>query len=393
MKIIPIAIRMVNEIKNRFRSLYNKEAEILVKAPGRINLIGEHTDYNAGLVLPAAIDKCMYFLFSSNDSNLGRVYAKDLNKQATIDLNNLQKTDSVWVNYIVGLLLEFKIKGLSLKGFECVFFSDIPIGAGMSSSAALECGFAMGMNHINQLNLGSWEIVDMSHHSNHTFMNIYGGIMDQFTSLFGQNDKCMLMNCADRSFSYHDIDLKEYSIVMLNTNVKHEHTISGYNERSAECKEIVKRLQKFDSDIKSISETNNETIYTAGIEWPDNLKRRARFVINENDRVLEFSRAMKNGDIQKLGELLYQSHYGLQHLFEVSCPELNFLVDLTRDNQDILGARMMGGGFGGCTINLMKSDCVEEITKTLISKYKERVGIQAESYFVKVSDGAHVMML
>lgn len=384
---------MVNEIKNRFRSLYNKEAKLLVKAPGRINLIGEHTDYNAGLVLPAAIDKYMYFAFSSNDSNIGKVYAKDLDEHATIDLNNLQKTDSIWVNYIVGLLLEFRLKGLLLKGFECVFSGDIPIGAGMSSSAALECGFAMGMNHINQSGLGKWEIIDMSHHSNHTFMNIYGGIMDQFSSLFGQNNKCMLMNCADRSFSYHDIDLKEYSIVMINTNVKHEHTTSGYNERSAECKEIVERLQKFDSDIKSISEANHETIDMVGIEWSDNLKRRARFVINENDRVVQFSRAMLDGNIQELGELLYQSHYGLQHLFEVSCSELDLLVDLTRDNEDVLGARMMGGGFGGCTINLLKSDCAEEITKSLMSKYKERVGIQAESYFVKVSDGASVMVL
>ena len=384
---------MINEIKNSFRSLYNKEAKLLVKAPGRINLIGEHTDYNAGLVLPAAIDKCMYFAFSSNDSDIGKVYAKDLEEYATIDLNNLQKTDSIWVNYIVGLLLEFRFKGLPLKGFECVFSSDIPIGAGMSSSAALECGFAIGMNDINHSSLDKWEIVEMSYHSNHTFMNIYGGIMDQFSSLFGKKDKCMLMNCADRSFSYYDIDLKEYSIVMINTNVKHEHTTSGYNERSAECKEIVKRLQKFDSEIKSISETNNETINIVGIEWPDNLKRRARFVISENDRVVRFSRAMKDGNVQELGELLYQSHYGLQHLFEVSCPELDLLVDLTRDNEDILGARMMGGGFGGCTINLIKSDRAEEITKSLMSRYRERVGLQAESYFVKVSDGACLMVL
>ena len=386
-------MRMGNEIKNSFRSQYCKEAKLLVKAPGRINLIGEHTDYNAGLVLPAAIDKCMYFGFSSNDSDIGRVYAKDLDEQATIDLNNLQKTDSVWVNYIIGLLLEFQIKGLPLKGFECVFTSDIPIGAGMSSSAALECGFAIGMNHINKSGLDKWEIVDMSHHSNHTFMNIYGGIMDQFASLFGRNDKCMLMNCADRSFSYHDIDLKQYSIVMINTNVKHEHTTSGYNERSAECKEIIKRLQKSDSEIKNISESNHETIDIVGIEWPDNLKRRAQFVINENDRVVQFSKAMKDGNIQELGELLYKSHYGLQHLFEVSCPELDLLVDLTRDNDHILGARMMGGGFGGCTINLIKSDHAEVITNSLMSKYKERIGIQAESYFVKVSDGASVTVL
>ena len=384
---------MIDQIKGCFKSLYSKEAKLLVKAPGRINLIGEHTDYNEGLVLPAAIDKCMYFVFSPNDTKEGRVYAMDLNEHTTIDLNNLKKTDSVWTNYLVGLLIEFRNKGFLFKGFDCVFASDIPIGAGMSSSAALECGFAVGLDHMLNSQLDKWDIVDMSHHSNHTFMNIYGGILDQFSSLFGQENKCMLMNCADRSFSYCDIDLQDYSIVMINTNVKHEHTTSGYNDRANECKEIVELLTAFDPQIKSISEIDFNTLNKVSLDWPEHLKRRATFILNENDRVRKFSDSMKKEDVQELGNLLYQSHHGLQHLYEVSCTELDLLVDLTKDLDDVLGARMMGGGFGGCTINLMKSDKANEIPSSLMKVYQKRTGIEAESYFVKISEGASVHVL
>lgn len=384
---------MIELIKDRFRSLYLKDAELLVKAPGRINLIGEHTDYNAGWVLPAAIDKYMYFTFAVNDLNKGRINAVDLHEHAIIDLDNLQKTNVVWVNYFIGILLEFRKKGFPLKGFDCSFTSDIPIGAGMSSSAALECGFMVGMDNMLGSRLDKWEMIDMSQDSNHNFMNIYGGILDQFSLLFGQEGSCMMMDCSDRNFSYQDLDLMEYSIVMFHSKVTHEHTTSGYNERAYECKQIVELLKKCNPSLDSISALSNKEFNILSTDWPTHLKSRAKYIINENMRVKEFGKAMTIGDLRSIGDLLYQSHYGLQHLYEVSCNELDMLVDLTRDIDEILGARMMGGGFGGCTINIIKSDRVEEIANFILESYEMGTGIRSEYYVVNISNGVSIIEL
>ena len=384
---------MVDKVKNSFRKIYENEAVIVVKSPGRINLIGEHTDYNGGLVLPAAIDKCMYFALAENDLNLGRIYAMDLDEKSIVYFDQLEKTETIWLNYIIGMLLEFKNLNFALKGFDCVFSSEIPIGAGMSSSAALECGFAVGMDAIIGSNLKKWQIIDMSHHSNHSFMNIYGGILDQFSLLFGQVGKCMLMNCKDRSFDFYNIDLLDYQVVLINTNVKHEHTLSGYNDRAEECKSILSKVSKKYKEIECISDVMIDNIddVTEGLEMT--LKRRVKFIVEENNRVLQFINAMERNDIIKLGDLLYQSHNGLQYLYEVSCPELDTLVDITRDINVVIGSRMMGGGFGGCTINLIKSEIVESTVNYILDEYQLRTGIKAESFFVNISDGVEVIEL
>ena len=384
---------MEEKVKFCFRSLYGKDAQLLVIAPGRINLIGEHTDYNGGLVLPAAIDKYMYFLFSTNDSNKGNVYAMDLDESINIDLENLRKTNSTWANYFIGLLVEFKLERLAIKGFDCVFSSEIPIGAGMSSSAALECGFALGMDYINRAGLGNWEIINLSHRSNHKFMNIYGGIMDQFASLFGRAQKCMLLDCDDRTFEYKDLILNDHAVVLINTKVQHEHSSSGYNTRSDECKKIEALIQEQHPQLKKISDVPLNELNEISKGWPEHLICRAQYIVDENIRVLEFCKALKGGNIQRMGTLLYQSHDGLQHQFDVSCPELDLLVDMAKAREEVVGARMMGGGFGGCTINIMKSDKAEEITQDLMNKYHENTGIEAESYFVNISEGAKVVLL
>ncbi len=383
---------MIEDLKRSFKSIYGKDSEFVVKAPGRVNLIGEHTDYNGGYILPAAIDRVMCFTFSKNPRSIGRVHAKDLNQNVIIDLADLKKTQFVWANYIIGLLIEFKSKGFELIGFDCVFTSDIPIGAGVSSSAALECGFVMGMDHLIRSNLSKWAMVDMSHHSNHSFMNIYGGIMDQFSSLFGRKNQCMLMDCSDRTFQYHDFNLEGYAIVLINSKVQHEHTTSGYNERAAECKEIVESLSIVDSSINKISDANIDLIEKLGVQWPDHLRKRAIFVLNENARVKQFTDAMHNKDFIKCGQLLYESHDGLQKQFEVSCSELDLLVDLTKSNPDVLGARMMGGGFGGCTINLIKSDSIVEVSESIVTNYYHALGIYPEVYEVSIAKGAEIIL-
>ena len=381
---------MIENLIKHFANYYGKRPEFIVRAPGRINLIGEHTDYNGGLILPAAINKNMYFAFSTNSTTNGTILAKDLDQKVSIDLVDLSRNNYVWANYIIGLLIEFRTKGFELKGFNCAFTSDIPIGAGMSSSAALECGFALGMDYMIKSNLDRWSLVDMSHHSNHNFMNIYGGIMDQFSSLFGKEDQCMLMNCRDRNFEYHELKLEKYSIVIINSKVQHEHTTSGYNDRSAECKEIEKRLENIDPSLNKISDASIDIIKDFGGQWPQHLKDRAIFVLNENERVRKFEKAMKSGNLMACGQLLYQSHDGLQNRFEVSCPELDILVDLTRKHELILGARMMGGGFGGCTINLMKAEYANTLCDEIAEDYYRTVGIYPEVYSVQISNGAEV---
>lgn len=384
---------MIDQVKESFKLLYGRDAEILVKAPGRINLIGEHTDYNGGLVLPAAIDRCMYFAFASNESQVGNVYAKDIDESISINLNSLQKTESTWSNYLIGLLLEFQSKGISLKGFDCAFMSDIPIGAGVSSSSALECGFAMGIDALLGSRLDRWQIIEMSHHSNHNFMQIYGGILDQFSSLFGKVCKCMLMDCSDRSFEYHDLNLEGYKIVLINTNVKHEHTTSGYNDRAHECKVIVSKLADRNPKIKFISDADLSMIEDSDNGLSEKLKRRAKYIIEENERVVQFADALKINDVNRLGELLYASHHGLRYDYEVSCSELDLLIELTRKYEAVKGARLMGGGFGGCIIGIVEEDKTDLIVNSIMKEYQVKTGIKPESFFVNASDGAEVFVL
>jgi len=252
-------------------------------------------------------------------------------------LNSLQKTESTWSNYLIGLLLEFQSKGISLKGFDCAFMSDIPIGAGVSSSSALECGFAMGIDALLGSRLDRWQIIEMSHHSNHNFMQIYGGILDQFSSLFGKVCKCMLMDCSDRSFEYHDLNLEGYKIVLINTNVKHEHTTSGYNDRAHECKVIVSKLADRNPKIKFISDADLS-------------------MIEDSD-------------------------------------ELDLLIELTRKYEAVKGARLMGGGFGGCIIGIVEEDKTDLIVNSIMKEYQVKTGIKPESFFVNASDGAEVFVL
>lgn len=382
---------MKNEVAECFWKRYGKSSEFLVQAPGRINLIGEHTDYNGGLILPAAIDKYMYFAFGQNEDRQIRIYAKDLDQSVTIQLDDLHKTNMVWVNYFMGLLIEFRKKGIKLTGFDCVFSSDIPMGGGMSSSAALECGFALGVDYLSNAKLDYWTLIDMSHYSNHNFMNIYGGIMDQFSSLFGKKDNCMLMDCSNRSFEYYPLNLEKSSIVVINSKVKHEHSSSGYNDRAEECKEIERRLYDIDSRVKKMSDANITEVNEAISTWPKHLRSRFDFVLSENNRVRNFVKAMEANDMETCGSLLYHSHQGLQYDFEVSCPEMDILVNLAKNKKAIFGARMMGGGFGGCTINFILSEQVESVVCEILDEYTDATGIQAEAYDVQISDGAKVL--
>ena len=378
---------IVQSIKNSFERAFSFPPSFIVRAPGRINLIGEHTDYNNGFVFPAAIDRYVYLAFAANMLSAdSRVIAKDLGDSTTISLSALEKTDLPWKNFLLGILRQFKEHSHTLKDFNCLIQSTVPIGAGMSSSSALECGFAKGIAQLNKIELSNWEIVEMSRKSNHEFLGIKGGIMDQFSSLFGKNGFGMILDCQDRSHTYVPINLEDHQWVLINSNVKHEHLTSGYSDRVKECREAESSL-----DISTLRSLTIEQLESNKSKLSEVLYMRAKFVVEENARVQTFAEALKSQNIERLGVLLYESHNGLQNEYEVSCDELDFLVELSRNEDAVLGARMMGGGFGGCTINLIKKKFVEETIEKIEEAYFVKYAIRPEHYLVEIVNGVKIL--
>jgi len=381
---------MVERLIELFKKEYGRYPPLIVRAPGRINLIGEHTDYNLGLVFPAAIDKSMYFAFAENDSDRYNITACD--KQSTISLSASKlHCDNLWGKYCVGVIHEFIKLGISPKGFDCTFLSEIPIGSGLSSSAALECGLAKGIDTLNNSKLDSWQLARIGNQAENIHLGVQSGILDQFSSLFGRKNEAMLMDCSNHQFEYLPVDIEPYNLVLINTNVKHSNLSSGYNDRPSECAEVVMIAKANGEDITSLSQLTPDQLIALKPKLSETLYNRALFILNENNRVKAFKSALINKDFYKLGELLYKSHEGLQHQFEVSCKELDYLITLSRTQASILGARMMGGGFGGCTLNLIHGDQMEKVINEMCASYYDHIGIEATPYYVSIGDGVEII--
>jgi len=266
-----------------------------------------------------------------------------------------------------------------------------PRRSGLSSSAALDCGFIKAISLLHDLQLKDWEIVEVSNESNNSFLGVQSGILDQFASVFGRDSMCMSLDCRSREYRYHPIALGDYELILINTNVKHEHIDSGYNDRPAECKEAVRELCNLGVEIESLRDLTLTKLEEVKGRLDHTLYIRSRFILEENERVQQFTNSLVDLDVDRLGQLLYASHDGLQHLYDVSCKELDLLVDLTRQEQAVAGARMMGGGFGGCTLNLIKSSAVEKVVSEMTKRYKETTSIEADVYRVKVADGVQTL--
>jgi len=381
---------MKRNIREFFLQEFSNEPTIIVRAPGRINLIGEHTDYNMGLVFPAAIDKSMYFAFRTNNANSLNLVAHDLDDRVSLHLDNLN-SDKLWVRYCLGIIDEYKKLGYNVPGIDCLFMSEIPIGAGLSSSAALECGFAVGIDNLIDVGLEAWDIVRIGNRSENNYLGIQSGILDQFSSMFGQKEKAMLMDCSKDSFEYYPVELAPYSLVLINTNVKHTHLSSGYNDRPTECKQVVENAIREGIKIDHLSQLNLNELDSIKSQLTDKLYNRALFIIEENDRVRKFKTALLAKDYTSLGELLYASHEGLQNLYEVSCSELDLLVELSRDQPSVIGSRMMGGGFGGCTLNLILDKEKERVADEISLLYNKKIGLEASVYHVSIDNGVEVI--
>jgi len=375
-------------IENKFVELFKTKPRFF-NAPGRINLIGEHTDYNEGFVLPAAIDKSILFAIEKNDENLFRFYSIDFEEYEVFSDTRLLEKSALWSKYLLGVLAQFEEAGLKLSGFDCVFAGDIPLGAGLSSSAALECGFAYGINQLSSFDIPKFVMVKMAQKAEHEYAGVMCGIMDQYASVFGEKDQVFLLDCRSNTHQYFPFKMDQYILALVDTKVKHSLASSAYNQRRNECEEGVQYFRKTNPEIQSLRDVSITQIEENKDQPKPITYKRCKYVVEENLRVEKATQALLNEDFDSFGHLMYQSHEGLQNLYEVSCKELDFLVEQTRDLKQVKGARMMGGGFGGCTLNLIEKSFAPEFEKLMFSKYKEEFGIEPHIYFVNIHSGVH----
>lgn len=375
-------------IKNPLPAYKNFKADVEIESPGRINLIGEHTDYNNGFVMPTAIDKKIYFKLSANNSDsLCRIYSETYNSSFEFSLQKIERSENAWENYILGVVKEIHKLGKTLSGFDCVLKSELPIGAGISSSAALECGLASGLNELFDLQLSKLDIIKLSQRAEHNFVGSNCGIMDQYASVMSKKDHLILLDCESLDAEYIPTNFKNYKILLLNTNVSHSLADSEYNNRRKECEEGVRIIAEASPQVKSLRDVDEQMLKSHRDELPSKIYDRCNYVIEENDRVLKAAEAIKDGDLGKFGNLMYASHEGLQQKYEVSCRELDFLVDLSREKEFIHGSRMMGGGFGGCTINIIETEKIDDFIREADEAYFKEFGIHPEPIIVEAGAG------
>lgn len=378
---------MQASIRNKFTELYSQEP-VLFRSPGRVNLIGEHTDYNDGFVLPAAINKEIIFAIAPNGTDLIRLFSFDKQEQAEFSLINIAPTDNNWANYLLGVVAQLKYANHQVKGFDLVFGGNVPIGAGLSSSAAVECGLAFALNEIFKFDLDRFTLAKMAQKAEHEFAGVRCGIMDQFASLFGKKEHVVKLDCRSLEYTYYRFDMSHYRIVLCDTQVKHSLASSEYNTRRMECETGVALLQQHYPQVTSLRDVTTAMLEKHQQEFDPTVWKRCNYVVQENARVEDACQALQDGELTLFGEKMYASHAGLQHDYEVSCKELDFLVAQTKQYDTVLGARMMGGGFGGCTINIVKRDTVNEFVANMSKAYEQQFSVHLKTYVAEIVDGS-----
>ena len=377
---------LAKTIKNNFKNTYNTNP-LMIFSPGRINIIGEHTDYNDGFVFPAAVNKGIIAAISKSDTDKSTVTASDFDDTIEFSVHNITPLPKEsWGNYILGVVAEIQKKGKSISDFNMVFGGDIPSGSGMSSSAALENSVVFGLNELFDLGLTKTEMIFISQKAEHNYVGVNCGIMDQYASMFGIKNHALLLDCRSIKAKPFEINFINHELMLINTNVKHSLSDSAYNDRRSVCENISKLL-----DIKALRDATEIDLEKVKNKVSDEDYQKALFVIQENNRAEQASKAMIDGDLEKLGELIYGSHEGLQKQYKVSCVELDFLVQQAKLNKNILGARMMGGGFGGCTINLIHKEEVEAFKIYISEAYKSKFDKDCSIYSVELSHGTHII--
>jgi galactokinase len=379
------------EIHDKFIQLHRHEP-IIVRSPGRINLIGEHTDYNDGFVMPAAIDKQAVFAIGLSTSQRSTVHAINFDETFEIDVRYPERVEKPkWANYLLGVLYQFVQQGFPVKPFHCVFGGDIPVGAGLSSSAAIECGFAFALNELNNHNIPKLKMITMAQWAEHNFVGVKCGIMDQFASMMGKEGHVILLDCRSLTHEYAPIDLKDYTIVLCDTKVKHSLVDSEYNTRRSECEKGVSIIKQYNPQVNSLRDVTEKMLREHKKEFPGKVYNRCLYVVQEIKRVSEASLDLQKGNLKAFGKKMFETHDGLSSLYQVSCDELDFLVDEARAFPQVLGSRMMGGGFGGCTINIVHRDFVAKFLKHMKEAYKNQFSIDMPTYLVSIEGGTSVL--
>jgi galactokinase len=380
-----------NEIRTKFIELYNREP-LLIRSPGRINLIGEHTDYNDGFVMPAAIDKQIIFAIAPSSTDSSTVYAARFNQEYTVDIDNPAKVSTpAWANFLLGVIHQLNEAEKKIKPFNCVFGGDVPLGAGLSSSAALECGFAFALNELFKLGIPKLTLVRMAQWSEHHYVGVMCGIMDQFATMMGKAGHVIVLDCRSLSYKYSPIDLKDHIIILCDTKVKHSLVDSEYNTRRSECEQGVAILKKHYPEIESLRDVSADKLTKHRDEFPGKVYNRCAYVVGEIARVQQASRDLESGDLKAFGKKMYETHEGLSKLYEVSCKELDFLVAEAKKFEAVLGSRMMGGGFGGCTISIVKRDHAERFIGHVTKVYRQAFSIDLATYQVNIKEGTSVL--
>ncbi len=373
------------DVKRIFEEKFKEQPHVYY-SPGRINLIGEHIDYNDGYVMPAAIDKGIFFAITLNNSEKVNCYSIDFDESISVPLTEVRKMDG-WKNYVLGVVNEFQKLNLPVKGFNCAFGGNIPIGGGLSSSAALEGGISFSLNELCNFGMSRKDLALLGQRAEHNFPGVMCGIMDQYANMMSKKNTVMLLDTKNISNEYIPLHIEGYEIILINTKVHHSLAASEYNQRRKECEKGLEILKK-GLNIQSFRDIKNpDQLLPFKEQMGDKIYRRCLFVVEEILRTKKAAYLLKENDLIGFGKLMFQTHEGLKNLYEVSCKELDFLVDAAKENNDVIGARLMGGGFGGSTINIVKQDGVESFLSEILPAYKRQFNIDAESYDVKVVDG------
>jgi len=377
---------MQQKIRNKFQELFSTKGSVYA-SPGRINLIGEHTDYNGGFVFPGAIDKGMIAEIKPNGTGKVRAFSVDLNDYAEFGLNEEDAPKASWARYIFGVCRETIKRGGQIQGFDTVFAGDVPLGAGMSSSAALESTYAFALNDLFSLNIDKFELAKIGQSTEHNYCGVNCGIMDQFASVFGKAGSLIRLDCRSLEYQYFPFHPEGYRLVLMDSVVKHELASSAYNKRRQSCEAAVAAIQKKHPHVEFLRDCTMDMLEEAKADISAEDYMRAEYVIEEVQRVLDVCDALEKDDYETVGKKMYETHHGMSKLYEVSCEELDFLNDVAK-KCGVTGSRVMGGGFGGCTINLVKEEKYDAFIKEAFESYTAKFGHEPKLYNVVISDGA-----
>jgi galactokinase len=383
---------MKQRIEQSFTEQFGTKPALIVRSPGRVNIIGEHTDYNEGYVLPAAIDKAAYIAMSVRNDGEIHLYAADLNETFSTNITNMKPVGDVsWPNYIIGAAAQLAKKDLIRNGFNAVVMSDVPIGAGLSSSAAVESATIFALNELMNANLSKTAIIKMAQMTEHEFAGVNCGIMDMFASVMGKKDHIIKLDCKTLEYEYVPFKLEGVKILLLNTNVKHSLASSEYNTRRKECEQGVAWVKEHHPQVQSLRNVTKQMLDEHVLPKDNTVYQRCLFIVEEIERLLTGCNDLQQGNIAALGKKMFATHEGLSKQYAVSCKELDLLIEYVKDNSAVIGARMMGGGFGGCTINLVKEEAIEAIVANIQPKYEAATGLTLTYYVASIENGTEII--